>query len=96
MTGLLTLDDMDRIGKARKAPGAGIVASVIREVCAVAGVSEAQLRAKNRKASLVALRRVAMYRAHEMGASYAQIARVFQVDHTTVMHHVQREREART
>ena len=91
----LTISDIERIGQVRRAPGTGIVASVIREVCAVSGVSEDRLRAKSRKAQIVALRRVAMYRAHEMGASYSQIARVFQVDHTTVMHHVRKEAEAR-
>lgn len=68
-----------------------IVQRVCREVCDETGVSLNALRGRSREQAIVQIRHLAMYAAHERGASLSQIGRYLGRDHTTVLHGVRAE-----
>lgn len=94
----LTPEDIDRISgcdRRGQAEASRIVMKLIAEAASHSGVSEAEIRSTSRIRKLVRLRQIVMFRAHEMGLSLTQIARALRMDHTTVLHGIRREREAR-
>ncbi len=71
------------------APEPADLPSIEAAVCAVYGLTPAELRSPSRAAKVVQARQVAMYLARELtGLSLAAIARSFDRDHTTVLHAV--------
>lgn len=95
---LLTPDDIDRLtGIDRRGQGEAsrIVMQLVAEIASHSGVGEAEIRSKSRNKKLVGLRRIVIFRAREMGLSFIQIGRALRLDHSTIIHHYQVERDAR-
>ena len=67
--------------------GVETMASILDDVSASYGVSVADLKGPSRRKAIVGPRQEAMWRMVETGKwSFPQIARVFNRDHTTVLH----------
>lgn len=85
---LLESDGIDRTAK--------IVADLAREISLHAKLEHpSDLFAPSKKARIVGLRHVLMYRAHQMGCSIRSIAAALHCDWTTVRHGIEKERGAR-
>ena len=69
--------------------------SIIAEVAAATGVHERLIRGRSRERSVVAARWLAWSVAHREGMSLAEIGRRMGFDHTSVLHGVRREAQAR-
>lgn len=64
------------------------VLEIVSETERVTGVSRAEILGKKRHRNIVKARWLAMQRARDIGLSYPEIGRVFDRDHTSVMHGV--------
>ena len=93
ITGYLTPEDMARaqfIGMRRKT-----IDEITAQVSDLTGVSVKELMSKRRTERIAHARFLIWFIAQREGMSLMQIARAFDRDHTTILHGIQREEEAR-
>ncbi len=69
-----------------------VVGQVVAEVAVVTGVLTTEIRGKSRVAPIVRARHFAWFKLVGMGLSASEVARAFSVDHTTVLHGVDKIR----
>ena len=62
--------------------------NILEDVAQRHGVRESDILKPDRRKEIVAARAEAMRRLYEYNKSYSETARIFGVDHTTVMYHV--------
>lgn len=70
-------------------PSPAIIARLIAEVSAETGVSQPNIRGRQRKRPIARARQLVMYRARMADISFSEIGRVMGRHHTTVMHDVE-------
>lgn len=71
-----------------------IMIRAVAEASAVTGVTEREIRSRERGDKLTSqARQAAMWQAHQHGLSYPVIGRFFRRNHTTVMHAVKAAQE---
>ena len=69
------------------------IREMTREACAAAGQSIPDIMGKSRKAALCRIRERIWLQAHEAGFSSVQIGRVFNCDHTSILHGIRNARQ---
>lgn len=98
MPDMLTDEDLQRVHEAvRSKTSEAIIAirAIAEEVSWASGIPVDTILSESRKANLVALRRIIMFRAHMQGLSSVQIGRAMLLDHSTVLEGIKKERAAR-
>jgi chromosomal replication initiator protein len=72
-------------------PDAPSIAAIQDAVCAILGITRAELLSSSRTPRIARARHIAMYMSRQMtGSSLAEIARGFDRDHSTVLHAIRR------
>jgi len=70
------------------------ITAILRDTAEKHGLTEMELMTKNRKSKFVVARQEAIYRIrHEVKKSMTEIARIFDKDHTTILHALEKHSE---
>lgn len=93
-TRYLTPDDIIRL-RELALPGNQVVSAIIAEVCAETGFKPAAVRSASRRPDVVGARWIVMYRARQQGLSLKCIGACLSLDHSTVAHGINREKQRR-